>query len=60
MPPGTFQAITLRASFSTTSAEVCPPVLPRTSTISASHSISVRRSRWKSAQPWLTMSGTCR
>ena len=32
----------------------------RTSMISASLTISPRRSRWKSAQPSLTMSGTCR
>ena len=41
------QPMTRRASFSTTSWEVCPPLLPRTSMIRPPNRISVRRSRWK-------------
>ncbi len=54
------QPMTRRASFSTTSWEMCPPLFPRTSMTRPLNPISVRRSRWKCAQPSPTMSGMCR
>lgn len=49
-----------RVSFSTTSSLMCPPALPRTSTISAGRDISIRRSRLNCAQPEPPMSGMWR
>lgn len=50
----------VRVSFSTTSSLMCPPALPRTSTIRAGRDTSRRRSRLNCAQPEPPMSGMCR
>ena len=57
-PRDAVDIITRRASFSTTSCEVCPPLLPRTSRISPSRAVSRPRSRCSCAHPLATMSGT--
>ncbi len=50
----------VRVSFSMTSSLMCPPALPRTSTIRAGRDTSMRRSRLNWAQPEPPMSGMCR